>query len=197
MATTSKKTIKIGGIDEQILVERMILGDKTAFELLFKYYYPGLVVFATNIVVNTDEAEEIVQDFFVRIWENRSALKTDNPLKNYLFTSIKNRSINFLKSAQVKKSVIDELKRQMETEIRYNPDIYTATELQQQLKNAFKKLPPRTAEIFTLSRFKGFSNDEIAESLGISKRTVETQVSNALKIIRKELRNYLTLLLFF
>lgn len=197
MATASKKTIKIGGIDEHILVERMILGDKTAFELLFKYYYPGLVVFATNIVVNTDEAEEIVQDFFVRIWENRSALKTDNPLKNYLFTSVKNRSINFLKSAQVKKSVIDELKRQMETEIRYNPDIYTATELQQQLKNAFKKLPPRTAEIFTLSRFKGFSNDEIAESLGISKRTVETQVSNALKIIRKELRNYLTLLLFF
>jgi RNA polymerase sigma-70 factor (ECF subfamily) len=197
MATASKKTIKIGGIDEHILVERMILGDKTAFELLFKYYYPGLVVFATNIVVNTDEAEEIVQDFFVRIWENRSALKTDNPLKNYLFTSVKNRSINFLKSAQVKKSVIDELKRQMETEIRYSPDIYTATELQQQLKNAFKKLPPRTAEIFTLSRFKGFSNDEIAESLGISKRTVETQVSNALKIIRKELRNYLTLLLFF
>lgn len=197
MKAATKTTIEIGGINEHILVTRMIRGDKTAFELLFKYYYPGLVVFASNIVVSTEEAEEIVQDFFVRLWENKHALKTDNPLKNYLFTSVKNRSLNFLKKAEVKKNVVDDLKRQMGTEMRYHPDIYTATELQQQLKNAFKKLPPRTAEVFTLSRFKGFSNDEIAESLGISKRTVETQVSSALKILRKELQNYLTLLLFF
>ena len=188
---------KIGGIEERILVERMQQGDTTAFELLFKYYYPGLVVFASNIVLNKDEAEELVQDFFVRLWENRHSLKSDNPLKSYLFTSVKNRSINFLKSAQVKKNVIEELKRQMESEIRYNPDIYTDTELQQKLKLAFTKLPPRTAEIFTLSRFKGLSNDEIALSLELSKRTVETQISNALKILRKELQNYLTLLLFF
>lgn len=188
---------KIRGIEERILVERMQQGDTTAFELLFKYYYPGLVVFASNIVLNKDEAEELVQDFFVRLWENRHSLKSDNPLKNYLFTSVKNRSINFLKSAQVKKNVIEELKRQMESEMRYNPDIYTDTELQQKLKLAFTKLPPRTAEIFTLSRFKGLSNDEIALSLELSKRTVETQISNALKILRKELQNYLTLLLFF
>ncbi|RIJ49917.1 RNA polymerase sigma-70 factor [Maribellus luteus] len=190
-------SIKIGGIEERILVERMQQGDTTAFELLFKYYYPGLVVFASNIVINKDEAEELVQDFFVRLWENRHSLKSDNPLKNYLFTSVKNRSINFLKSVQVKKNVIEELKRQMESEMRYNPDIYTDTELQQKLKLAFTKLPPRTAEIFTLSRFKGLSNDEIALSLELSKRTVETQISNALKILRKELQNYLTLLLFF
>lgn len=190
-------SIKIGGIEERILVERMQQGDTTAFELLFKYYYPGLVVFASNIVINKDEAEELVQDFFVRLWENRHSLKSDNPLKSYLFTSVKNRSINFLKSAQVKKNVIEELKRQMESEMRYNPDIYTDTELQQKLKLAFTKLPPRTAEIFTLSRFKGLSNDEIALALELSKRTVETQISNALKILRKELQNYLTLLLFF
>lgn len=190
-------SIKIGGIEERILVERMQQGDTTAFELLFKYYYPGLVVFASNIVINKDEAEELVQDFFVRLWENRHSLKSDNPLKNYLFTSVKNRSINFLKSVQVKRNVIEELKRQMESEMRYNPDIYTDTELQQKLKLAFTKLPPRTAEIFTLSRFKGLSNDEIALSLELSKRTVETQISNALKILRKELQNYLTLLLFF
>ncbi len=188
---------KIGGIEERILVERMQQGDTTAFELLFKYYYPGLVVFASNIVINKDEAEELVQDFFVRLWENRHSLKSDNPLKNYLFTSVKNRSINFLKSVQVKRNVIEELKRQMESEMRYNPDIYTDTELQQKLKLAFTKLPPRTAEIFTLSRFKGLSNDEIALALELSKRTVETQISNALKILRKELQNYLTLLLFF
>lgn len=197
MEGTVRNSIRIGGIEEQKLVERMQQGDTTAFELLFKYYYPGLVVFASNIVLNKDEAEEVVQDFFVRLWENRNSLKSENPLKNYLFTSVKNRSINFLKSAQVKKNVIDELKRQMESEMRYNPDIYTDTELQRKLKHAFTKLPPRTAEIFTLSRFKGLSNDEIANSLELSKRTVETQISNALKILRKELQTYLTLLLFF
>jgi RNA polymerase sigma-70 factor (ECF subfamily) len=197
MAITTKNSLKIGGIEEHVLVERMILGDKTAFELLFKYYYPRLVIFASNIVVNRDEAEEIVQDFFVRLWEKKSSIKTNNPLKSYLFASVKNRSINFLKSAQVKKNVIDELNRQMEIEMRYNPDIYTDTELQGKFKKAFAQLPPRTAEVFTLSRFKGFSNDEIANSLNLSKRTVETQISNALKILRKELQEYFTLLLFF
>ena len=197
MIETITNKLVIAGIGEDVLVQRIIKEDKTAFELLFKYYYPGLVVFASNIVVNKDEAEEIVQDFFVRLWENRKSIKPGSTLKNYLFTSIKNRSINFLKNAQVKKHVIDELKKQIESELRYNPDIYVDTELQKRLKIAFSKLPPRTAEIFTLSRFKGFSNDEIANNLGLSKRTVETQISNALKILRKELQGYMTLLFFF
>lgn len=197
MFETIKNTLVIGGIEEEKLVQRMVEGDQTAFELLFRYYYPGLVIFASNIIVNRDEAEEIVQDFFVRLWENRTTIKTGKTIKSYLFTSVKNRSINFLKSTQVKQHVVDELKKQMETEMRYNPDIYVDTELQQRLKKAFEKLPPRTAEIFTLSRFNGFTNDEIANDLGLSKRTVETQVSNALKILRKELKAYSTLLLFF
>jgi len=189
--------LQIGGIEEDVLVKRMIDGDKTAFELLFKYYYPGLVIFAANIVVNKDEAEEIVQDFFVRLWGNRKNVRSNGNLKGYFFTSVKNRSINFLKSNEVKRQIIDELKKQMESELRYNPDVYIDTELQRQLKKAFAKLPPRTAEIFTMSRFRGFSNTEIADDLGLSKRTVETQVSKALKILRKELRGYATLLLFF
>ncbi len=189
--------VLISGIDEDNLVRRLISGDQTAFELLFKYYYPGLVVFASNIVLNRDEAEEIVQDFFVRLWENRSAVKSGNAFKSYVFTSVKNRSINFLKNASVKQHVVDELKKQMQSEMRFNPDIYVNSEIQQKLKEAFEKLPQRTAEIFTLSRFKGYTNSEIAENLGLSKRTVETQVSNALKILRKELKSYSTLLLFF
>lgn len=197
MIESVKNKLLIGGIEEEKLVKRMIDGDKTAFELLFKYYYPGLVVFAANIVVNKAEAEEIVQDFFVRLWSNRQNIKTYGNVKGYFFTSIKNRSINFLKSNEVKRQVIESLKGQIETELRYNPEIYTDTELHRQLKAAFAKLPPRTAEIFTMSRFRGFTNEEIATDLGLSKRTVETQVSNALKILRKELREFTTLLLFF
>jgi len=188
---------QIGGIEEDVLVKRMIDGDKTAFELLFKYYYPGLVIFAANIIVDRDEAEEIVQDFFVRLWGKRDRLKTGSNLKSYFFTSVKNRSFNYLKNNEVKRQVVEELKKQMESDLRYNPDIYIDTQLQRRLRSAFAKLPPRTAEIFTMSRFNGFSNDEIASNLQLSKRTVETQVSKALKILRKELQGYATLLLFF
>ena len=197
MIETIKNKILIKGFDEHTLVERMIAGDQTAFELLFKFYYPGLVIFASNIVLSKDEAEEIVQDFFVRLWDNRQNIKTDSSLKNYFFTSVKNRSINFLKSNEIKRQIIEELEKQMKNELLYNPDVYVDTELQRRLKTAFAKLPPRTAEIFTMSRFRGLTNDEIANDLKLSKRTVETQVSKALKILRKELQGFATLLLFF
>nr|WP_321354258.1 RNA polymerase sigma-70 factor [uncultured Draconibacterium sp.] len=197
MIDTIKTKVLIKGFEEHVLVERMIAGDQTAFELLFKFYYPGLVIFAANIILNKEEAEEIVQDFFVRLWSNRQNIKSDGSLKNYFFKSVKNRSINFLKSNEIKRQVIEELKKQMKTELHYNPDIYIDTELQRRLKAAFSKLPARTAEIFTMSRFRGLTNDEIADDLKISKRTVETQVSKALKILRTELRAYATLLLFF
>ncbi len=197
MIETIKNKILIQGFDEHTLVERMIAGDQTAFELLFKFYYPGLVIFASNIVLSKDEAEEIVQDFFVRLWDNRQNIKTDSSLKNYFFTSVKNRSINFLKSNEIKRQIIEELEKQMKNELLYNPDVYVDTELQRRLKTAFAKLPPRTAEIFTMSRFRGLTNDEIANDLKLSKRTVETQVSKALKILRKELQGFATLLLFF
>jgi len=197
MIETIKNKILIKGFDEHTLVERMIAGDQTAFELLFKFYYPGLIIFASNIVLSKDEAEEIVQDFFVRLWDNRQNIKTDSNLKNYFFTSVKNRSINFLKSNEIKRQIIEELEKQMKNELLYNPDVYVDTELQRRLKTAFAKLPPRTAEIFTMSRFRGLTNDEIANDLKLSKRTVETQVSKALKILRKELQGFATLLLFF
>jgi RNA polymerase sigma-70 factor, ECF subfamily len=85
----------------------------------------------------------------------------------------------------------------IETDQLYQPDLFIESELQSHIKSAFEKLPARTSEVFTLSRFKGFSNDEIAEQLNISKRTVETHISNALKILREELKEYLFMLLLF
>lgn len=83
----------INGISEEILIGRFIRGDETAFELLFRHYYPGLVIFVSQITLDKAEAEEIVQDFFFRLWKRRDQIKESPSLKSYLFTSVKNRGI--------------------------------------------------------------------------------------------------------
>jgi len=185
----------IKGIEEKILIDRFIEGDKTAFELIFRFYYQGLVIFTKQIVLDIEEAEEIVQDFFVQIWIARKKIKKTSSLKNYFFISVKNRALNFLKKARVEEQTLSELKRLIESDMLYNPDLFVISELQEKIKKAFAKLPPRTREIFQLSRNQGFSNDEIASKLNLSKRTIETQISNALKILRIELKGYQFLLL--
>ena len=187
----------INNIEEKILIERITESDKTAFELLFRFYYPGLVVFASQIVLDPDEAEEIVQDFFVKLWIKRKDIKESLSLKSYIFTSIKNSSLNFLKKEKIREKIVEELKHLVENDQLYKPDLFIVSEIQTRIEVAFNKLPPRTREIFVLNRFKGFNNDEIAKQLNISKRTVETQISNALKILRVELKEYLFLLLLF
>ena len=187
----------INGIEEKVLIDRIIRGDQTAFELIFRFYYPGLVVFAEHITLDKPEAEEIVQDFFVRLWTKRKNLYQAGSLKSYLFTSIKNSSLNFLKKEKVKSRLIEELKEILKDNLLYDPDLYIQSTLQDEIRKAFEKLPPRTREVFLLSRFKGKRNDEIALELNLSKRTVETHITHALKILREELKEYMTLVLFF
>ncbi len=187
--------MKINGIEEQNLIQHLIDGDQTAFELLFRFYYPGLLIFTKQILFDADEAENIVQDFFVHLWLNRKSIKDSSTLKGYFFTSVKNRALNFLKKRKIKENTIKELKLLVESDTLYQPDLFIESELQDKINRALKKLPKRTHEIFILSRSKGFSNDEIADMLSLSKRTVETQISNALKILRVELKDYLFMLL--
>jgi len=177
-------------IKEEILIQRLINDDQTAFELLFRYYYPGLVVYASRIIGDKDEAEEIVQDFFVRLWRGRKEIRKANTLKNFFFTSVKNRSLNYLKKEKINEKILQKLQNLVEKERLYQPDLFVESEIQARVKQAFKKLQPRTNQIFKLSRYEGLTNDQIAESLNISKRTVETQISNALKILRGELKDY-------
>jgi len=185
---------RIKGIEEEVLIERLLEGDETAFELLFRFYYPGLLIFANQIIIDKAEAEEIVQDFFVQLWVNRSKIKRKASLKNYFFVSVRNRAYNYLKKENIKRNTLNELQEFVERDLLFQPDLFVESELQKQIKQALDKLPDRTREIFLLSRARGISNDEIAEKLDLSKRTVETQISNALRVLRKELKAYLFLL---
>ncbi len=185
----------IQGIHEKSLIERLRKGDQTAFELLFHFYYPGLVVYATQFTTDRNEAEEIVQDFFVRFWQKHNQLSPSDSLKSYLFLSVKNGSLNFLKHKKVEERYIREMSELSVTHLVYDPEFYVSSELQEKVKNAIDLLPEKCREIFIMSRIRGMKNEEIADELNLSKRTVETQISKALKVMRIELKEYAGLLI--
>lgn len=187
----------IHGILEKDLIVRLKEGDQTAFELLFHFYYPGLVIYASQLTADRSEAEEIVQDFFVRFWQMHQGLIPGDSLKNYFFSSIKNRSLNFLKHKKIEEKYLKQMMELSNQHLAYKPDLYVVSELQDTIKRGIDKLSPKCREIFIKSRIHGLKNEEIAEELNISKRTVETQISKALKIMRVELKDYVGLLFFF
>lgn len=185
----------IQGIYENDLIVRLKAGDQTAFELLFHFYYPGLVMYSTQFTADRMEAEEIVQDFFVRFWQKHQQILLTDSLKSYLFLSVKNGCLNYLKHKKVEEKYIQKMTELSNRHIAYDPDLYVASELQEKVKNAIDLLPEKCREIFIMSRIQGLKNEEIATNLNISKRTVETQISKALKVLRVELKDYIGLMI--
>lgn len=185
----------INGIYEKDLIVRLKEGDQTAFELLFHFYYPGLVLYSTQFTTDRMEAEEIVQDFFVRLWQRHQQLIPTDSLKSYLFLSVKNGCLNYLKHKKVEEKYIRQMAELSNQHLAYDPDLYIASELQEKVKNVIGLLPEKCREIFIMSRIQGLKNEEIADNLNISKRTVETQISKALKVLRLELKDYVGLMI--
>jgi RNA polymerase sigma-70 factor, ECF subfamily len=167
--------------------------DEIAFELLFRRYYLRLCGFANKFISNTTESEEIVQEVFLNIWRKRDLLKLDNEIRPYLFKSIQNLCFNFLEHKKVVDnyySVIEVVyKNQAEEFDTYESVLYT--ELQTKVNAAIGSLPDQCRKIFQMSREDGLKYNEIAEKLGISVKTVETQISRALLKLKAELKDYL------
>ncbi len=177
-------------LDENYLISGLNNKNKIVFDFVFSYYYSGLCAYARRWVNDPDTAEDIVQDFFVHLWINSSKLEITSSLKSYFFTSVRNKAVNHLKHLKIKERYGTQTQATVKPE-KYIAWEFTEPELVELIGKGMQKLPPRCREIFTLSRFEGKDNGKIAEMLGISKRTVELQISNALKILRFELKDYL------
>lgn len=171
---------------ESHMVSGIRAGREGAFEQLFKEYYRALSVFALKYVEDIDTAKEIVQDFFVHLYESRHMIVITTSLRSYLYQSVRNRCLNLLKQQKIRSEHLDNLKYEQESSEDIEANI-EETELEDRIFRIVEGLPVRCREIFTMSRVKGLTNQEIAEQLGISKRTVETQISNALKVLRERL----------
>jgi RNA polymerase sigma-70 factor (ECF subfamily) len=140
-----------------------------------------------------DEVEDLVQDLFVSLWMEAPNLEIRTSLKSYLFSSIKNRCLDYQKHQKVTEKYREYILFSADNGENSTEQYFSESELRQFIQKSLEKLSPRCREIFELSRIKGMSNQEISEQLGISKRTVELQISNSLKVLRKELIEYLPL----
>tara|TARA_R110000868_G_scaffold259361_5_gene517316 strand:- start:79781 stop:80350 length:570 start_codon:yes stop_codon:yes gene_type:complete len=157
---------------------------ETEFKKLYLNYYPVIYKVAFYILKHENAAEDIVQEVFLKIWDNQSALSEVDNIKAYLISMTRNASLDSIKKSKKDEHLV--LQLQHLSNDSYNSDEEIA--FRKVLEIAVSKLPPKCRLIFSLSRFDGLSNDEIAEYLKISKRTVETQISLALKAFRGDLR---------
>lgn len=166
--------------------------DIARFEQLYKTYQPGLVNFAYFYLKNEQEAIDTVQELFMNIWEKKEAFPVTDTPKAYLMTAVKNRCFNKLTRQKLHQNPIDTLQ-----DIFISPDTTAANmeakQTEATIKTLISSLPEKCREIFILSRFEHLSYKEIATLLGISQKTVENQIGNALKMLRKNLFNILIL----
>lgn len=175
---------------------RIKLGDQQAFELLFHKYYVRLCAFSNKYLNDREEAQEIVQEVFVKIWEGRETINPEDNLKAYLFKIAQNLSLNKLKRKKVESRYIEIFKLvYIENQEISSHESLIIKELEVHISNSIEKLPTQCRKVFEFSRIDGLKYREIADVLHISIKTVETQMSKALRLLRIELSDYLTIFL--
>ena len=169
-------------------------GDESAFDALFRRYYEPLCHYASSLTDgDLDEAEDLVQQSFVKLWEQRATLQVQWSVKAYLYKMVHNRCLNRLRDAQTREKY--KVYNAAQLEQGYENDPGAASELNERILQALDTLPPECRRIFELSRFEELKYREIADQLGISIKTVETQMGKALRLMRTELADYLITLI--
>lgn len=182
--------------EEKIWMKKIQSGDAKAFEMLFHQYYGHLCLFATKILNNDAAAEEVVQEFFVKLWEKKEQLSIETSVKNYLFRAVKNQCLNYIKHNFVKENYIKTKENENQLEIDFEEN-YVEVDLARKIKESIDSLPEKRRDIFRLSREEGLKYREIAQKLNISIKTVEAQMGLAIKNLREKLKDYNHFLMLF
>ncbi len=166
-------------------------GDIVEFERLFVKYYGPLCNQANKIVKDMDAAEDIVQEFFYNFWKNRETFSTKVNLNAYLYHSIHNNALHYLKHLTIQQEYAQQVemdfKDGMLGEMQQNLEM---GELNKIIRSTLKQMPKRCSSIFCMNRFEGKKYREIAEILSISVKTVEADMGKALQFFRKSLKDY-------
>lgn len=174
----------------EIIVEKLQSGDERFYKSIFYEYYAALTFFANKYVKDLETAKEIVQELFVKIYERRFSIKIDSSFKSYLYKAVHNSCINHINHVLVREHHHQQIKYQNDEKYVLSEETVDLSELEHKIYLEIENLPSQCKKIFRLNRFEGMCNADIAEQLNLSKRTVETQISKALKILRNKLSGY-------
>lgn len=176
------------------LVERLNHDDRAAFNEIYIRYWKDLYLSAFHILKDEDACMDLCQDVFIWIWQHRGNLKINN-IGAYLKTAVKYKISNFIRHGKVKENFFSKIERLGDLEPAVN-DQLEVKELRQVIEQFTEGLPDRCKQVFQLSRFDEMSNREIALKMGISEKTVENQITSALKKLKISLARLSIRLLF-
>ena len=176
-----------------MLLQTMRNGDKASFDRLFLKYYPALCAYSGQFV-GVEQGEDIVQAVMVGLWEKRHLLEINTSLKSYLFISVRNKCLTAQTTAQRQNRILQTIHQNVAHETE-NPDFYDIHALSCTIEEALAKLPESYRKVFMMNRFEDKTYQQIAVELNISAKTVDYRICQSLKILRKELKEFLPLLL--
>lgn len=184
---------------EILLIKAFKEGNPQAFEKLFEQYHKKLYAFLFRLLNSKEDAEEIVQETFIKIWEKREDFIEGYPFQSFLFKIAKNAFLNLNRKKVNRKVFEDHLHFLNEISSGNTDDYIIFKETTEIINTVIGGLPPRRKEIFLLRRIEGLSRQEIANKLGISVITVDSQLLKANKYLKEELKKYsiLMIILFF
>ena len=177
-----------------LIIKQLQDGNEKVFEQIVREYWPRMFKFALIYTQNNETSQELVQDTFLVLWNNRAILKDNTNLITYLMVVLRNKCLNLLEQTRIRKLYIEEIDDET---IYQRANLYVlqdeasqiveSEDLHKAIERALSKLPDKTREIFMLSRYDGLKNQQIAETKNISQKTVEYHISKALQILKEEL----------
>ncbi len=182
--------LDVNDSNDRDLLDRLRGGDHDAFAAIFRQWYEPVVRSANRVLRDPAVAEELSQDVFLELWRRRESLAPDSSVAGYLMQAVRNRALNHLRHLAVQKKSVVYVEAMSEPAEHADSQVQ-ANELQAAVTQAIADLPPRTREVFVMSRERGLRYSEIAEQLGVSVKAVEANMSRALRVLRERLATFM------
>lgn len=167
------------------------------FEQVFRELFIPLTHYTFKFVKDMDSSKEIVHSVFIKLWEKRNEMHSSVPVRSYLFTAVKNRALNYLRDRSKFSSADTDNLSEIPDPSGGDFSTYEESEIEIRILREIDNLPERCGEVFKLARFEGLKYKEIAERLSISVKTVEAQMSKALKILRSNLSDIINMIMLW
>lgn len=174
-------------LSEEVLLSELKREREQAYRNLFYTYFADLVLYAHSILKDRATAEDIVQELFITFWQEQKYRRIDTGLQGYLYRSVRNVCLNYLRDEKLKNNHLLEMMVNAANEIRFSFDDMEVEQEREEVYRAYHQLPIQCKQIFTLCCLQGLKYQETADQLGISINTVRTQMGRAFKFLRDSL----------